>query len=349
MPLSIIIPTHNQASELREHLPAILDQDFTDFEVIVVDMSSMDETKDVLEDLELRYPALRHTRTPASARDISIERLAITLGFRTAKHEWVVITRADCHPATSHWLQALSQQMQEGKDIVIGVAKYSEEPHSWLQLKAGFFRQWNSLANIYHIRSGHAAVRADGCNLAMRRSFFLSKDGFGDHLNLLAGAEELLVNHLSTPRNTAIAATPEAIVIQDPLPLPQLWKKQRVFYMETRRHQNHTATYRTHQNLRLLTPWLLLIIACAIWPVLQHFYPQQQTAIAIITALILLLTLILTVFWVRSSNRAARAIGYQRNYNLTRILFTLQLPFWNFRAWLAHRLSPQTEFRKKFV
>ncbi len=349
MPLSIVIPSHDQAPELRQHLPLILEQDYTDFEVIVVDMASTDETRDVLDEMELRYPALRHTRTPESARDISLERLAITLGVRTAKHDWVVITHPDCRPATPRWLQTLARQMTEGKDIVVGVAKYDETAHTWLHRKAGFFRQWNTLANLSHIRSGHAAVRADGCNIALRRTLFFSKDGFGDNLNLLTGAEELLVNHLSTQRNTAIASDPDAIVIQDPLPLEQLWKKQRVFYMETRRHQHHAGLYRATQNMRMLMPWLLLIAVSALWPVLVSICPDEPLATTIITALVLLLALIITIVGIHNANRAARAIGYQRSYVLTRLLFTLQLPFWNLSAWLSHRLASKNDFRKKFV
>ena len=224
MPLSIIIPAHNQAPELQRHLPAIMEQDYDDFEVIVVDMSSTDETMKVLEDMELQYPSLRHTCTPSTARDISLERLALTLGFRSAKHEWMVVTHADCRPATSQWLRCMAEAVVEEKEILVGVAKYDEQRHTWFDYKVGFYRLWNTLANLRHIRGGHAAVRADGCNVGLRRSFILSQDGFGDHLNLLTGAEELLVNRLSTAKNTVVCDSTDAIVIEDRLPARRLWK-----------------------------------------------------------------------------------------------------------------------------
>lgn len=348
-PLSIVIPTQDQASELRTHLPAIMEQDYDDFEVIVVDMASTDQTKDVLEELELRYPSLRHTRTPSTARDISLERLALTLGIRSARHEWVVITHANCQPATPQWLQTLSQQMTEDKSIVLGVAKYDEQHHTWFDNKVAFFRLWNTFANLSHTRRGHAAVRADGCNLALRRSLFLNKNGLGDHLNLLTGAEELLVNRLSTPTNTAICNSPDAIVIEDHLPDRRLWKKSRVFYIETRRHQHHTLLYRFRQNLLLLTPWVLLVALAATWPLLHHFLPGEDIAAAIITALVSLLVITAIGVWINRWNFAAHAIGYERNHYLTIPLFTLELPFWHLGARLAHRFASKTDFYKKFV
>ena len=346
MPLSVVIPTHNQAQDLQRHLPAILDQDYDDFEVIVVDMASTDETKDVLEHLELLYPNLRHSHTPATARDISLERLALTLGIRTARYEWVVITHPNCRPLTSQWLHTLSTQMKDGKDIIVGVAKYDEERQTWFDYKVGFFRLWHTLANLDHIREGHPAVRADGCNLAVRKSLFLNKDAFSNHLNLLTGAEELLVNHLSNSHNTAVVTTKDAMVIEDHLPSKRLWKKQRVFYMETRRHQQNASLYRAKQNLRLLFPWLVFITLCALWPVLACFYPQEEIAISLITGLVIM---VLTGVWIRNCNRAAYAIGYEHRYVLTRLLFTLALPLWNFSAWLTYLFSPKTEFCKKFV
>ena len=243
----------------------------------------------------------------------------------------------------------MSQQMTEDKGIVVGVAKYDEERHTWFDSKVSFFRLWNTLANLRHVRSGHAAVRADACNLALRRSLFLSKDGLGDHLNLLTGAEELLVNRLSTAKNTAICFSPDAIIIEDRLPARRLWKKHRVFYMETRRHQHHTHLFRFRQNLWLLMPWLLLMVLIALWPLLHHFLPQEDIAVDIITALAIILALVALGVWIGNWNRAAHVIGYERNYYLTLPLFTLELPFWNLSALLSHRLSSKTDFYKKFV
>ena len=101
-PLTIVIPARNQADALRRHLPAVLSQDYDLYDVIVVDMASADETLVLLEAMEMEYDHLRHLQTPPSARDISLERLALTLGIRAAQSEWVVITQADCEPSIVH-------------------------------------------------------------------------------------------------------------------------------------------------------------------------------------------------------------------------------------------------------
>ncbi|MBO4801525.1 MAG: glycosyltransferase [Bacteroidaceae bacterium] len=347
--LSVVIPSHNHADALRYHLPAVLAQDYEDFEVIVVDVASTDETKDVLESLEANEPRLHHTFTPASARDISLERLALTLGIRAAKYDWVVITRADCQPASDQWLRCIADTVQEGKDIIIGVAKYDESHRTWFDLKTSFFRLWNTLANLRYVKSGEAAVRADDCNVAIRRSAFLEKDGFGQQVNLLTGAVELLVNRLSNYRNTVTLTSPEAIVIQDRLSEQRLWKQQRTFYMETRRHQRHTFGYRVKQNLRMALPWFMLFVGLSVWPLVLYFDAPRSEPLWLLLGLIALLFIIILTYFNVSFNRAAAAIGYQRLFHFSLPILSLLLPLWNVSAWFRHRFTPKNEFRKKFI
>ena len=371
-PLSVIITAHNQASALRRHLPAILEQDYERFEVIVVNTGSNDETKDVLERLELRYANLRHTFTPRSARDISLERLALTLGIRSAIHEWVVLTHPDCEPASSQWLTRIGETIANPRrgvqskhlkepDIIIGFARYNRHRTSWFDRKVDFHRLWNNIVGFNHILSGHAAMRADGCNLAYRKSLFIENGGMAAHQELTSGAEELLVNHNAKPHNTALMLSPSALMLQDPLPARRLWKQQRVFYCETRRHQRHRHLYRATQALRLFMPWLLLVIAIvvpALYPIMQYLETMQvplldtldlqPTDLISVSAIVLILLLIYVILKIVSFNRTASQLGCRRYY-LSLIIFELALPFWNLSAAIAHRRASKNEFRKKFV
>lgn len=363
-PLSVVITAHNQALALRRHLPAILAQDYDRFEVVVVNMGSNDETKDVLERLELQYANLRHTYTPRSARDISLDRLALTLGIRSAAYDWVVLTHPDCEPITSQWLTHIGEtiaQPQRGvqsaslksPDMVLGFARYNRRRTTWYDQKIDFFRLWHNIVGYNFVLSRHAAVRADGCNMAFRKDYFMEQGGFSAHQNLKAGAEELLVNYTSKPDNTALLLTPVATVLQDPMPARRLWKQQRVFYAETRRHQRHHFWYRITQNIRMLMPWLILLIAIAV-PVLLALLRQRSDldinagTVTLSIFVSLLLVIIYAVLKIVSFNKTAHQLGAPRYY-FSMLIFELYLPFWNLSAAIAHRRASQNEFRKKFV
>ena len=70
-PLSVILCARNEAENLRKILPAILEQDYPQFEVIVINDASTDDTEDMLGVMEEKYPYLYHSFTPESARYIS--------------------------------------------------------------------------------------------------------------------------------------------------------------------------------------------------------------------------------------------------------------------------------------
>lgn len=363
-PLSVIIAAHNQAPALRRHLPSILNQDYDRFEVIVIDMASTDETKDVLERLEMQNAHLRHTYTPASARDISIERLALTLGFRAAIHEWVVITRPDCEIASPRWLMGIGKaithphstqrsQLKE-PDMILGSARYDEQRSTWFDYQIGFYRLWNTICRTHHILDGHSAISADSCNLAFRKNYFMECGGFSVAQNLEADAIELLVNHTSKPTNTALMLMPSSMVIQDRIGSPRLWKQERVFYAETQRYQRHTKLYRFKQVLRMLIPWsvilflILPLLTCAVLLASSQMADETQMYMFIYIAILSVLLLIYIPTKLISLHTTTHALGC-RSYYLSYIILELLLPFQFFSTGFTHHFSSHNEFRKKFI
>ena len=77
--ISLLIIAHEEHDKLSLHLPALFDQQGTEFEVVVVDMNSEDETIDLLKSLQETHPQLHYLSMPTRARDISREQLALHL------------------------------------------------------------------------------------------------------------------------------------------------------------------------------------------------------------------------------------------------------------------------------
>lgn len=347
-PLSIIITAHDAATLLRHNLPIILQQDYERFEVIVVDMGSTDDTKDVLEHLEQQYAHLTHTFTPASAHDISIDRLALTLGIRAASYDWIVITHSDCTPLTPGWLTRIGEtivrptQSPQSKgldtpDLILGMARYEKGRFSWKDAKVNFIRLYDTISHFQHVLSGHAAVQADACNLAFRKDFFLSEGGFVLGQGLKVGAEELFVNQTSTPKNTAVMLSPASIIMQRRMSWSQ-WKAQRCAFAEIQHHQHHASLLRFKRAVRLLVPWLFLF---TLVPILLL---QSLTALILYSFLLMVYAVVKLI----NFNRTALLME-STSYHLNFFLFELLLPFWDLQMKISHMTTPKNEFRKKFI
>ncbi|MBO4907245.1 MAG: glycosyltransferase [Bacteroidaceae bacterium] len=369
---SVVIPAHEQLEALQLHLPSFLEQDYGCFEVIVVDMASTDGTRDYLEQMEMLHPNLRHTAVPATARDISLDRLALTLGIRAARYEWVVMTQASCEPLSSQWLFGMSKAIRSRKettDIVLGQVQYAAKAHSWTDYKEDYHRLWHTIATANHVMSGHAAVRADGCNVAIRRDAFMAGGGFVSGQTLRIGAADLLVNNLSTPTNTALAVCHEAVMTEE-RPDDRLWRQMRQSYAAIRSMQRHTTLYRIVQNLRMAQPWMVLLFVVLplavsiavlsdgvrnswLFDEMENFDVQYGSSYSyyVLIALAVYLGLLMLSYYITrivNFNRSSKALGIHTFYS-SLIIFDFLFPFWQLSTVVGYWFTPRSTYRKKFV
>ncbi len=336
--VSIIMTVHNQASSLKANLPVILAQDYAaPFEVIVVDMNSDDGTLGLLEKLEEENVHLHHTFCPNTARDISESRLALTLGFRSACYEWVLIMSADACPQSARWLGSIAQSLGQDVDAVQGFASYGK-PHGWSGIKQHFFRLWQQ--SLWMPWSTHfAPYRADDACLAYRKSLFMSHQGFASSFSLRYGAATLLVNH-NVQRGRMGLALDADTHLTEVQPGTLSWKHQRLFFMETRRHMHHALLYRLWYATRLWGNFAWLVLAAF---TLLYFHPHIYIMYGM-AVLWLLSTLTACASW----HYMAHKMGV-RSYALLLPLLLPLLPWWDLSAWLHWRFESRKTFRKKFI
>lgn len=118
---SIVIVVHDQAMEVELNLPRFLTlQGDVDYEVIVVDDFSTDETPDVLQRLKTEYPRLYTTFLPKSVVfNPSRMQLAMTVGAKAAHHEWVVLADISRPPGSENWLSGILSEGGTGSEAVL--------------------------------------------------------------------------------------------------------------------------------------------------------------------------------------------------------------------------------------
>ena len=188
-PVSIVMMAHGNPEELERNLPLYLSLDYSPgFEVIVVAWKGDLDTEDVLK----RYadnPHLYTTFIPASSRYMSRKKLAVTLGVKAAKNEWIILTEPECAPRSEKWLQIMARNCSETVDMVVGYTAYAETTPSYR-----CFERLNT--ELYLMREtlrGHA-YRTESNNLMFRKSMFLGGDGYRGNLKYLRGEYDFMVN-----------------------------------------------------------------------------------------------------------------------------------------------------------
>jgi len=106
--LSVIIPACNEASNIAATVESLLRQDYPNFEVILVDDRSTDDTGEIIDRLALRDGRVR----PLHVRNLPEGWLgkvhALDRGVGMARGEWLLFTDADIHFAPGTVRQAVS-------------------------------------------------------------------------------------------------------------------------------------------------------------------------------------------------------------------------------------------------
>jgi len=336
--VAVVIVAQEEAEELRKHLPVFLKQKYpAEYQVIVVDIHSTDDTLKLLEKLEEEYPQLAHSCIPPSARDISKQRLAMMLGMKTACTEWVVFTKADCCPAGEDWLAHFMLAAGRGKEAVIGMTKYAQ-CDGLLMRKRQFLRLWKQMLWIPFAESHHP-YRADDTLLAYRKEFFFSHHGFESDSKRLVGASALLVNRNISNGQCAVSVSPKAVLIQD-CPLPHTWLQERVFDVDIFCHAVHKYLYGAWFTVMMLVPLMYTIstvVTCILW---RESYILTGVAVA--------LWLSVGVFRDLKFNQTARQFD-MKAFRLLLPYMCAAVPVWEIQAWVKWRLTSKKAFRKKFV
>ena len=133
IPLSVIICAKNEAKNLEENLPYILNQNYSNFEVVLVNDSSSDETLEVMEHFEANSKNIKIVDVKSNEAFWGNKKYALTLGIKASSNDFLVFTDADCKPNSNKWLAQISSKFSNQKAIVLGYGAYAKKKYSILK------------------------------------------------------------------------------------------------------------------------------------------------------------------------------------------------------------------------
>ncbi|MGZ5281361.1 MAG: glycosyltransferase [Bacteroidia bacterium] len=232
-PVSVIIAAKNEEDTLREILPLILEQNYPEFEIIVVNDQSEDETKYVLEEFEAVFaPKLKVVTITDHIYEFSGKKFALTLGIKAAKHAVILLTDADCKPVSNNWISAMaSKYKNHDTQIVLGFSPY-EKKSGLLNLFIQFDTFYTAIQYL-SFALGNNTYMGVGRNLSYRKDLFFKNKGFAPFLKVNSGDDDLFVNHNATATNTAVQLHPDSFMISSPKNSWRSWFQQKKRHMRT--------------------------------------------------------------------------------------------------------------------
>lgn len=252
-PVSIIIAARNEADNIYENLPTVLDQDYPEYEVIVVINQSTDESKYILEAYQQQYKNLRFTIIEKSKHLRPGKKLSVNIGIKAAKFEHLIFTDADCRPISKNWLREISSQFSEKKEIVLGYGPYSTEK-GLLNKIIRFDTAWIAVT-YFSFALSKLPYMGVGRNMGYTKTLFNKANGFKSHYSLPSGDDDLFIQEAAKKNNYAISINPAGFAISEPEKTWASWIRQKT------RHHSTSDKYQVIKKALLgIYPLTLLLM-----------------------------------------------------------------------------------------
>lgn len=225
-PVSVIICARDEAANLAKNLPGALVQQYnTTHEVIVVDDNSFDDTKYLLEAYQKEYKQLQVIELKQEAKLIPGKKFPLSIGIKTAKHEIVLLTDADCVPASEFWIDKMQQSFDENTEIVLGYGAYHKKPG--LLNKIVRWETFHTALQYFSYALAGKPYMGVGRNLSYKKTIFFRHKGFSAHNNIASGDDDLFINMAATKKNTRINIDKDAFTLSEPPKTWNAWIKQK--------------------------------------------------------------------------------------------------------------------------
>lgn len=265
LPVSVVVCARNEADYLKQYVPLLCKQDYPDFEVVVVNDCSEDDSYIVLKQLAEQFPNLKVTTIKQDEKFSHGKKLALTVGIKAAKNDVLLFTDADCKPISNKWIQSMAAGFLPEKEVVLSYSGIMQEKGFLNKL----IRYDVLFIGIQYLGFALAKIpyMGVGRNMAYRKSLYISQKGFARHAHILSGDDDLFVNQAANSKNTAVVYSNESHVLTHGKNAFRLW------ILQKRRHFSSSKMYKSwHKLILALEPGSRLLFY--FFPLYLILFPQ---------------------------------------------------------------------------
>ena len=231
-PVSVIVCARDEAHNIAKNLPGILVQQYkTTHELIVVNDNSTDETKYLLDEFKKTFKNLNPIRLTQEAKGIPGKKFPLSMGIKSARYEIVLLTDADCIPASEFWIQKMQDGYYDGKQIVLGYGAFHKKPGMLNKLIR--FETFHSALQYLSFALAGLPYMGVGRNLSYKKELFFNNKGFSAINHIPGGDDDLFINMVANKRNTAIVIDKDAHTLSEAAPTWRIWQRQKYRHFTT--------------------------------------------------------------------------------------------------------------------
>jgi len=230
--VSVVICARDEARNLVKNLPGILVQNYkTTHEVVLVNDNSTDESKYIIDEFKRSFKNLNLIELTQEALMISGKKFPLSMGIKSAKYEIVLLTDADCVPASENWIQKMQDAYGDDIEIVLGYGAYHKQPGILNKLIR--FETFHTAIQYLSYALAGKPYMGVGRNLSYKKNVFFRNKGFSSINQIPSGDDDLFINQVATSTNTAIIIDPETHTLSKSKQSVSEWMSQKYRHYTT--------------------------------------------------------------------------------------------------------------------
>ena len=217
--VTVIVPARNEAQNIENCLNAIFENTYPNYEVVVADDCSEDETAQIVQKCQVKYGnRLKLRAVPENQLETKAhKKRVIEKAVMQSNAEIILTTDADCI-VQPQWISSMVAHFTPETAFVSGGVSFFTHK---LSLFTGI--QALEFSGLVGVGAGGIGINrpnmCNGANVAYRRSVFLDIKGFDGIDHLTSGDDELLMQkiHATTTWKIRFNPAPNALVRTAPL------------------------------------------------------------------------------------------------------------------------------------
>jgi len=324
--VSVVLIAKNDSENLKQLIPLLLQQDYENYEIVVVNDGSTDESQEYLERL-VKTESKVYSTFSSMYEDVNSEKqrvLAMTIGIKAAKNDVLLFTETSCRPTSNEWIRSMVKGFSANKDIVLGYNRFSTPSTLWGKV----CRFDNLLFSLQYLSMAIKTKPFIGTyrNIAYRKHLFFDKKGFADVLNF-NNSEEVFINRIMTKLNTSVVED-YASFTDTKIENYWHWNHIKSIYSETKKHlKGYTAS---RFSIDTISRYLFYLVTVGL---LSYSIINQVWIYTVAASLLFLIRFFVQLYILKS---AAKRLDTKPFYS-SLILMDLLQPIYNYKFYKYSR------------
>lgn len=203
--VTIMLSLRNEEERIRELIAKFTELPFDDYQIMVINEFSEDNTLEILSVLAETNQRIKFTSLSQETR--FLEKQAINIGLKGAQTSWIIQLTPDTSSISQEWLTKITGLMDQDTDVIIGYTNV-ERTKGLRNLLCRLERFTQFMVSGSWILAGKPFVFSE-TNVLFKKSIYFDTQGFRQKLNRNFANLELIFNENFKSKRVKISTNPE--------------------------------------------------------------------------------------------------------------------------------------------